>query len=212
MSKNFQKKDLVIIPGARHLILSKGIIKNVYMYLRSYFKLQSNPDNSYKKLINRLSKDYNQIYFIDYKRRVNDIFKLHNINLIEETLKIINGPYDVVCLSFGGYLMQKVLINNKVKNLPEKLILVSSININKKIVFPKNIKVVNIYSKSDDFAKKITFLLSGFNGGQHLSNVDNIIVDHMTHSELELDVKIPFGKYKGWTGFKLLERVLLGTN
>ncbi len=37
----------------------------------------------------------------------------------------------------------------------------------------------------------------------------NVILDKISHSELELRVKIPVGKFKGLTGFRLLEKFLL---
>ncbi len=206
---NSKNKDLVIIPGARHLNLKNVILRKIYNSLRSYFGLKSNPDSGYKILIDRLSKHYDNIYFIKYRRRIINILEPSNTKVIEKTLKTLNKPYDIICFSFGGHLIQKVFSEKKIKNFPEKLILVSSINANKKIEFPKKIKVVNIYSRSDDFVKKMTFLFSGFKGGQHLNNAINIIVDKISHSELELCVKIPGGKFKGLTGFRLLEKFLL---
>ena len=202
------KKDLIIIPGAVNpRIANNRLIKPITKSIRILLKITPEINFRYGPFIESISSHYQKIHFIDYQRELFGVLKKSNIKTVLNKLSEIKNDYDVVCFSFGGYLIQEAL---KDKNLrkPNKIILMFSINLDKKLKFPDCTKVFNIYSTKDFLIKSGIFLLSFGRGNQHLENANNIILDNMYHSEIEGNKQIHYGPYSGLTGFELVKILL----
>ncbi len=202
------KKDLIIIPGAVNpRIANYSLIKPLVKFIRVLIKITPEITFRYDSFMDSISSSYNKIHFINYKRELFGVLKKSNIETIADKLSEIKNDYDVVCFSFGGYLIQEALKNKNLRK-PNKLILMFSINLDKKHKFPDRTKVFNIYSTKDFLIKSTIFLLSLGRGNQHLENANNITLDNMHHSDVEGSKVIEYGLYKGLTGFGLVQKIL----
>jgi hypothetical protein len=205
-----KNKDLIIIPGAMNPKLAKyPIIRHVTRRFRRHFKLTQKPtDRTMFKLIKKLSPLYENIYFVNYNRELLSIFKKKNYKMINNAINNTKNDYDLLCFSFGGYLIQRMLQKNQIKKLPKKIVLAFSVNPDKNIKFPKNVEVINIYSTIDKFVKRGIKVIVGKKGNIRLRYAKNVSLDSINHSQIHMNIKIKKGPYVGYTGPALIERLL----
>ena len=205
-----KNRDLIIIPGAMNPKLAKyPIIRHVTKRFRRHFKLTQKPtDRAMFRLIKRLSPMYENIYFVNYNRELLSIFKKNNYKMISNAINNTKNDYDLLCFSFGGYLIQRMLQKNQIKKLPKKIVLAFSVNPDKNLKFPKNVEVINIYSAIDRFVKRSIKVIVGKKGNIRLKHAKNISIDSINHSQIHMNIKIKKGYYKGYLGPDLIKELL----
>ncbi len=199
------KKNLVIIPGAFPVkSRNKALQRLIYKF---YHKLNVNPryeDFQYKFMVRKFYKHYKRVYFLDYNRNLYHLFSKKNEGLVKIFLNNVKN-YDVIAFSFGGHLIQKVL--GKLKNKPNKIVLIGSLNLDKNVKFPKGIKVVNIYSSDDKFIKKSIRLFSKNKSSQYLENAYNLNLPGLGHVQL-IKMKSKIKSSKNKTIFSIIRDIL----
>ena len=152
------KKDLIIIPGVVNpKIANHRLIKPIAKHVRSLLKITPEIKFRYGSFIETMSPFYDNIEVLEYKRELFSMFDKENIRIVANRLSNIKNEYDLVCFSFGGFgghLVQEALKNKNLKK-PSKIILMFSTNLDKKIKFPNETKVFNIYSTKDFLSKNL---------------------------------------------------------
>jgi hypothetical protein len=201
-------KSLVIIPGAYPYFVKKNPqLKHLFEIVYKYFELKPHSDKKFRQLVTKMRKHYKNVYFLNYKRKLHELIDPNNLSTIRKGINKIEGEYDILCFSFGGLLVQRLL--NDFEKTPEKILFVGSLNLNSSMVFPKGIEVINLYSTKDILIKKIIEILAKEKGHQRLKNARNVSIQGLSHSEVELDYSILGGKYKKIKTHHLIKNLLI---
>ena len=202
-------KSLVIIPGAYPYFVKKNPqLKQLFNMVYQYFELKPHSDKKFRQLVTNMKKYYKNVYFLNYKRKLHELIDLNNLSIIKKGINNVKGDYDILCFSFGGLLVQRLIKDFEKK--PEKILFVGSLNLNSKIEFPKNIEIINLYSTKDILIKKIIAILAKEKGHQRLKNARNVSIQGLSHSEVELNHPISGGKYKKIRTHHLIKTLLIG--
>lgn len=100
------------------------------------------------------------------------------------------------CKSLGGNVVDLAINKTKNTNNITKVIYVATPHQPSTVALPANLKLINIYSKADnyiDFANRILYL--GL-GKKHLKGAQNIVFENLKHSDYTKDTEIEYNNQK----------------
>ena len=189
---------ILFVPGAKDLSKWPGITQSIVLFFSKVLRFKPTYHDQVKVWKQKFIFKRRRVVWMHWDRGIGLISKWFAKRKLSKLLKhYISDNVKLVGVSLGGDIILEVIRGNKYNNL-KKIVLVCSINEIKNISF-EHPKIVNIYSRKDNFSRIAIELYSPIHGGDRLigKNVENVEIPNMTHDEFCNDAEIKGGKYKG---------------
>lgn len=197
----WKKILLLIVPGSKtkSLPIIQPILDEFYTY---YWVDLENDDDWTTELKSKLNDDikteiFNWEWWISEKSAENASKELSDF------IKS-NWDYDNIILfwkSLWGFVSEKLLNDKELWSKISKIIYVATPHKTKNIIFPKGLKVINIYSKYDRYQKLATNTLYLWFWSQTINWVENINIEWLNHSDFNKNTEIEYN----WEKYKLFD-------
>jgi len=202
LDKQNMKKELIItIPGSKYIFSNKKALERVILFLYGLVNIFKPASYNYAKTFSKEFKSKDRdVKWLHWNRGFTLISEWLGEKHLEKEIEKNRHKYrkiNLVGISIGGDMALKA--GKKFDDgTIDRIILICSTNTFTKLPF-KTIKVINIYSPYDLFAKIFSKVLAPLHGGTFIKgkNVVNISIRHFSHNEFCTNEKIKSGKYKG---------------
>jgi len=186
VDKKKRKKVLIIVRGASPYHFKNRFFEKIKRYLMRKLASESGIlAEGYGQMINFFKKDYKTIETLKWH---GNIWEHPDIKPpIEELDKIVKRyrkfQIDIIAVSIGGAITEKVLSKNK-KIKVNKLIYLGAVHQKSKHNFSNVAQTINIYSMKDKFFFLVNNIYHGI-GGAIISgkNVFNIVLNGIAHDK-----------------------------
>ncbi len=204
------KKILVIVRGARPIKFKNKFYEGIRsFYFRRLTSDRGIMDRDYIYLKRYLENDYDTLEMVKWDGEIlNGDFSEAILELSDILKKYRKSKIDVIGISLGGLISQRVLLyNEKIKI--NKLLLVGAIFKEKKKL--TNVKkIYNVFSDSDKMYSLVNEILAKReNPLLHGRNVKNVEVCGVAHNDLCKNVKIRNKRFKERRLFELYRSLLV---
>ena len=204
------KKILVIVRGARPIKFKNRFYEGIRsFYFRRLTSDRGIMDKDYIYLKRYLENDYDTLEMVKWDGEIfNGNFSEAILELSDILKKHRKSKIDVVGISLGGLISQRVLLyNEKIKI--NKLFLIGAIFKEKKKL--ANVKkIYNVYSQKDKLYSLVNEILAKRESPLlHGKNVKNVEVGGIAHNDLCRNVKIKNKGFKERRLFELYRNLLI---
>jgi predicted esterase YcpF (UPF0227 family) len=204
------KKVLIIVRGAKPVRLKNKFYEKIRnFYFRKLTSDRGILDNDYRKLRKFLERDYDIVEMVKWNGEIlNGDFSDAMLELDDLLKKHQKKKIDVIGISIGGLISQRVLIYNH--NIKIRKLLLIGAMFREKLNMKNVKKIYNVYSEKDGLfylankilTKKQNPILKG-------KNVQNIILKNIGHNDLCRNKKLHGEKFKEEKLFELYLNLLL---
>ncbi len=205
-----KKEITILVPGAYDLTTYPIPIQIISKFLARIFGIDLALTDQVKTWKKTSHFQGNEFVWMHWSRGIDGISKYFAKKKLKHLLEHYkNEKINLVGVSLGGDIILETLQKSSQDNI-NKIVLVGSINENKKISFPHN-KIFNIYSEKDNFAKLAINFYSPILGGIKLEGkkIKNILLPKIKHDDFCKDSKIKSGKFKGKSITQLITSILI---
>jgi hypothetical protein len=207
--KKHKKEMIIVIPGPDFVKAGFGAIQKLivkaYSLTHVVKPVYTNYANAYTSVFRREGKDS---IWLHWNRGLTPISKWLAVKRLRKLIKKYKNTHDVkiVGISLGGEIALEAAKKSLETDI-KKIVLISPVIENPEIKF-KKIKVFNIYSENDTFAKIAARVLWPIHGNFKLKNILNIRIPKFSHDSFCRNDIIPFGKYKGKRPSHIVDKFL----
>lgn len=205
---NPKQEVIIIVPGVKGLSKYPKSISVIFYFLGKLLNFKPIYEDHLKIWKGKIVAKNKPLWF-HWSRNPDPISKFIAVKKLSHLIRNFqNHKIKLVGISMGGEIIIEAIKKYHGNNI-KKIILVCSINEAKKIPYD-HIKTINIYSLDDSFEEVAIRVLSAFHGAKKLagSNVVNINLPGMEHSDFCLNIPIPKGEYKGKRPTDIVNRFL----
>ena len=167
-----KKEVIIVVPGVKGLSeWPRLAAKACYLICRilNFRPAYEDHLNAWKK---KIGIGKNKVIWLQWSRTPDLLSRYIAVKRLRKLVNSFkNRRIKLVGISMGGKIILQAIKNNYCRNI-KKVVLVCSINETRKFA-EKGIKVVNLYSPSDNFAEVAIEIFSFFNGSKKLYGKNN---------------------------------------
>jgi pimeloyl-ACP methyl ester carboxylesterase len=210
MYKN-RKEIVIVIAGSKYISSRAKLTQHLIIFLYGLTRVLKPVYHNYaREWTNEFKAEDREVMWLRWNRGFTIFSRWFGIRRLKHVIRHYDKKHDIklIGISLGGDIAleaAKSFDDGTIK----KIVLICSTNTTTQLDY-KNIKVVNIFSPYDIFAKIAAKVLAPIHGGIILQgkNVKNIPIENFSHDEFCANKKIKSGKYKGWTITRLINQLL----